>query len=122
GWTAEGWIYLAVLVDLYSRRVVGWSMGDRLETTLVLEAVEQAVGRRRPAPGWILHSDRGVQYTSDWLQTRVRYLKGLNSMGRIGNCFDNAVAESFFASLKREWIDGQRYATRELARREVVQH
>ncbi|MEO6462802.1 MAG: IS3 family transposase [Candidatus Eisenbacteria bacterium] len=120
--TAEGWLYLATVLDLYSRRVVGWSMQDRLHAELVLDAVNHAAGRRSPGPGWILHSDHGVQYTSANLKTRLDRLQGHSSMGRIGNCFDNAVAESFFASLKEEWICGRIYPTRQEARRDVFEY
>jgi putative transposase len=120
--TREGWLYLAVVLDLYSRRVVGWSMQDRLHAKLVLEAVNHAAGRRDLRPGWILHSDRGVQYTSAALKERLNQLRGRSSMGRTGNCFDNAVAESFFASLKEEWIRGRIYPTRKEARRDVFEY
>ena len=120
--TAEGWLYLAVILDLYSRRVVGWSMHHRLHAQLVVDAVNHAAARRSLAPGWIFHSDRGVQYTSVLLKERVSQLQGLTSMSRIGNCYDNAVAESFFASLKEEWICGTVYATRKEGRRDVFEY
>jgi transposase InsO family protein len=120
--TAEGWLYLATVLDLYSRRVVGWSMRDRVNVELVLEALNHAAARRAPRPGWILHSDRGTQYTAGRIQERLRRLCGRPSMGRVGNCFDNAVAESFFASLKEEWICGRYYSTREEARRDVFEY
>lgn len=121
-WTAQGWLYLAIVLDLYSRRVVGWSMHDRLQADLVLHAVNHAAGRRMPKPGWILHSDRGVQYTARVLRERLSALGGESSMGRFGNCFDNAVAESFFASLKEEWLSDRRYQTREEARRDIFEY
>jgi transposase InsO family protein len=120
--TAEGWLYLATVLDLYSRRIVGWSMGERLDARLVLEALNLAVARRCPQPGWILHSDRGSQYTATALRQRLQVLGGLASMGRFGNCFDNAVAESFFASLKREWNCDGRYGTRREARKDVFEY
>jgi len=120
--TEEGWLYLATVLDLYSRRIVGWSMHDRLHADLVLEAVNHAAGRRTLRPGWILHSDRGVQYTAATLKERLHRLRGRSSMGRTGNCFDNAVAESFFSSLKQEWIRGRYYDTRDEARRDVFEY
>lgn len=120
--TAEGWLYLAIVLDLYSRRVVGWSMQDRLHAELAVDAVNHAAARRSPQPGWVFHSDRGVQYTSVLLKERLNQLQGQASMSRIGNCFDNAVAESFFASLKEEWICGTVYATRKDARRDVFEY
>ena len=120
--TDEGWLYLAIVLDLYSRRVVGWSMQDRLHAELVVDAVKDAAARRSLQPGWIFHSDRGVQYTSVSLKEQVGRLFGQTSMGRIGDCYDNAVAESFFASLKEEWICGTVYATRQEARRDVFEY
>ena len=120
--TEEGWLYLAIILDLYSRRVVGWSMSERLHAELVLEAVNHAAGRRALQPGWILHSDRGVQYTAAPLKERLQRLQGRSSMGRTGNCYDNAVAESFFASLKEEWICDRLYSTRQEARRDVFEY
>ena len=120
--TEEGWLYLAIVLDLYSRRVVGWSMQNRLHAELVVDAVNNAAARRSLQAGWILHSDRGVQYTSVSLKEQVSRLLGQTSMGRIGDCYDNAVAESFFASLKEEWICGKVYATRSEARKDVFEY
>jgi transposase InsO family protein len=117
--TAEGWLYLATVLDLYSRRIVGWAMRERMHTELVLEALNHAAGRRSLQKGWILHSDRGAQYMSAAFRERVRALEGRQSMGRFGTCYDNAVAESFFASLKEEWIKGRLYKTRQEACSEV---
>jgi putative transposase len=117
--TAEGWLYLATVLDLYSRRIVGWAMRDRMQTELVIDALNHAAGRRTLRKGWILHSDRGTQYMAATFKERLKELKGLPSMGRIGTCYDNAVAESFFASLKEEWIKGKLYKTRQEARSEV---
>ena len=121
-WTNEGWLYLAVILDLFSRRVVGWSMGESLATSLVLDALDHAAGRRRLESGWILHSDRGVQYASEALRARVTALGGLSSMSRRGNCYDNAVAESFFGSMKIEWVHEQRYETRDEARKDIFEY
>jgi transposase InsO family protein len=120
--TAEGWLYLAMVLDLYSRRVVGWSMRERMQTELVLDALNDAAGRRTLRRGWILHSDRGTQYMAGAFKERLKELQGRPSMGRFGNCFDNAVAESFFASLKEEWIRGRLYKTRDEARKEVFEY
>jgi putative transposase len=117
--TAEGWLYLATVLDLYSRRIVGWATGDRMHTGLVIEALNHAAGRRTLRKGWIFHSDRGTQYMAQAFKERLKELEGLPSMGRRGTCYDNAVAESFFASLKEEWLRGKRYKTRQEALSEV---
>ena len=100
--TRKGWLYLAVILDLWSRAVVGWSMSERINRQLVIEALKMAQGRRRVEAGLLLHSDRGSQYTSDDFQRELARLGIVSSMSRKGNCWDNAVAESFFATLKRE--------------------
>lgn len=117
--TKEGWVYLATVIDLYSRKVVGWSMSDSLATPLVNDALEMAVRSRRPGPGTIFHSDRGCQYTSAGYRQRLADHGLLASMSRKGCCYDNAVAESFFHSLKVEWIRGKPYDTRRAARTSV---
>lgn len=120
--TWQGWLYLAVVVDLHSRRVVGWSMKPTLARELVLDALIMAVWRRRPKDRVMVHSDQGSQYGSDdWL----RFLKANNlepSMSRRGNCWDNAVAESFFSSLKKERIKKRIYKTRDLAKADVFDY
>ena len=99
-----GWVYLAVVLDLYSRKVVGWSIGDSLATQLVSDALRSAIESRRPDGKQLLHhSDRGCQYTSDAYQTTLRTLGITCSMSRRGDCYDNAVMERFFWSLKHEW-------------------
>jgi putative transposase len=103
--TEEGWLYLAAVLDAFSRRVVGWAMADHLRTELVLAALDLALRRRRPAAGLVHHSDRGCQYTSLAFGRRLAESGLLPSMSRAGNCFDNAVAESFFATLKRELVE-----------------
>jgi putative transposase len=103
--TGEGWLYLAAVLDAFSRRVVGWAMADHLRTELVLDALDLALRQRRPAPGLIHHSDRGCQYTALAFGRRLAESGLLPSMSRTGNCWDNAVAESFFATLKRELVD-----------------
>jgi putative transposase len=114
-WTAEGWLYLAVVIDLFSRAVVGWSMNRWLKAELVTNALQMALDQRQPRPGLIMHTDRGSQYVAD------RYLQLLHhhgitpSMSRKGNCWDNAVAESFFHTLKTECIYLETFDTREQA-------
>jgi putative transposase len=100
--TSEGWLYLGVVLDLFSRKVVGWAMGETLEASLAVKALEMARVTRKPAPGLLHHSDRGVQYASKEFQTSIQNFEGISSMSRKGNCWDNAVVESFFSSLKLE--------------------
>jgi len=121
-WTNEGWCYLAVILDLFSRSVVGWSIDANLTTSLPLRALEMALLRRRPEPGLLHHSDRGCQYTStDYLA--VLHSHGITvSMSRRGNCWDNAVAESFFSSLKKERIKKHIYKDRELAIQDISEY
>ena len=101
-------MYLAVFLDLFSRRVVGWALGTHLTADLVLRALKQAILIRRPPPGLIIHTDRGSQYTSDAFIALVQQDQFTMSMSRKGNCWDNAVVESFFATLKRELIVGEK--------------
>ncbi len=118
-WTAEGWLYLAAILDLFSRRVVGFAMSERIDRALALEALRVAVGRRVPDVGLLHHSDRGSQYASGDYQEALDDLGVVCSMSRKGNCWDNAVAESFFATLKTECIYPRRFATKAEAR-EVI--
>jgi len=104
--TREGWLYLATVLDVFSRRIVGWSMGSTRDAALVCRALEMAVSQRCPEPGLIHHSDRGVQYTSDQIHSLFSEHKITVSMSRKGDPYDNAMQESFFGSLKTEWIDG----------------
>jgi len=113
--TKEGWLYLAVVLDLYSRRVVGWSAGDDLSSQLPLRALQNALESRRPAPGLIHHSDRGVQYASGDYQAVLAGAGLQCSMSRKGNCYDNAVMESFFGTLKTEQVQHQTYWTHQQA-------
>jgi putative transposase len=113
---AGGWLYLAVVLDLFSRRVVGWSMQEHLRSELVSEALQMALDARRPGPGLLHHSDRGVQYACEDYQ-RLLAERGITcSMSRCGNCYDNAVVESFFGTLKREFVHQQRWETAAQAR------
>lgn len=121
-WTREGWLYLAVVLDLFSRRVVGWSMQPRLEKTLVLDALEMALAQRSPSAGLLHHSDRGSQYASRSFQERLQRDGIVCSMSGRGNCFDNAVVESFFSTLKRERIHRRDYITRAEARADVFEY
>ena len=114
--TAEGWLYLAVVIDLYSRQVVGWSMADHMRTELVNEALLMAIWKRKPKKGLLWHTDRGSQYASDCHRTLLKLHGIQQSMSRKANCWDNAVSESFFHSLKTECVNHERYATREAAK------
>jgi putative transposase len=118
-WTREGWLYLAVLIDLFSRRVVGWAMGDSLATELPLRALNMAIQTRRPPRGLIHHSDRGCQYASADYRAVLEHHGIVASMSRKGNCWDNAVAESFFATLKTELVRDIDFLTRAHAHREL---
>lgn len=120
--TREGWLYLAAVEDLYSRQVVGWAMGERIDSRLVVDALEMAVSRRLPGEGLVAHSDRGSQYASEHYR---RLLSGHGitcSMSRRANCWDNAPMESFFASLKKELVHDEDYATREEARSSLFEY
>lgn len=121
-WTREGWLYLAVVIDLCSRRVVGWSMQERMEAGLVTGALRMALAYRRPGAGLLCHSDRGGQYASQAYQRLLSEHGLVCSMSRKGDCWDNAVAESFFATLKRELVHGRDYRTRAEARGEVFEY
>jgi putative transposase len=120
--TGEGWLYLAVVLDAYSRKVVGWAMADHLRTELVLAATAMAVGARRPAPGLVHHSDHGCQYTSLAFGRRCAAAGIARSMGSVGDCFDNAVAESFFATLKAELVDRRPWPTRAAVRSAIFDY
>jgi len=114
--TRRGWLYLAVLLDLYSRRVVGWAMSERPDGQLVLDALAMAIAHRRPSPGLLHHTDQGIQYASRLYRNRLQMQGMRPSMSRKGNCYDNAVVESFFSSLKNEWVFHQTFLDRDQAR------
>jgi putative transposase len=115
-WTAEGWLYLAVVLDLFSRMVVGWSMAAIQDATLVVQALRMALARRRPQAGLLHHSDRGSTYTSESYQELLEQEGMRVSMSRTADCYDNAAMESFFHSFKGECLDGQSFQTRAQAR------
>lgn len=117
--TGEGWLYLATVMDLASRRIVGWAMGDRIDRALACAALRDALHRRHPAPGLVHHSDRGSQYASLDYQALLDQHGLIPSMSRKGNCWDNAPMESFFHSLKVEWLHDQTFRTRAAARQAI---
>lgn len=120
--TREGWLYLAVLLDLYSRRVIGWAMSERNDEALTLAALRMAIDQRQPKQGVMHHSDRGTTYASGAYQDELAKHAFLCSMSRKGNCWDNAVVESFFSSLDIECENGDMFASRAAARREVTEY
>jgi putative transposase len=120
--TGEGWLYLAVILDLCSRGIVGWAMSERITRQLPLDALGMALGRRRPSPGLLHHSDRGSQYASGDYQTHLARHGFVGSMSRRGDCWDNAVAESFFATLKVELVHDALWPTRAAARGAVFEY
>ena len=120
--TRQGWLYLAVVMDLYSRRIVGWSMDQRVGRHLVIDAITMALGYRQPKGPLLHHSDRGVQYTSDDFRDLLEKHNIRCSMSARGSCYDNAPVESFFALLKREWIRRKNYPTREQARSDIFDY
>ena len=121
-WTLEGWLYLAVILDLFSRRVVGWSLSERLERGIALDALKMALQDRQPPQGLLHHSDRGSQYASHDYQQLLAVHGIQSSMSRKGNCWDNAVAESFFATLKIELVYQSQWSTRTQARSELFEY
>lgn len=121
-WTQEGWLYLAVVIDLCSRRVVGWSMSSRMKAKLVCDALQMALWRRRPKAGLIHHSDRGSQYASKAFRRLLKAHGIEGSMSRKGDCWDNAVVESFFGSLKQELVQWRNYQTRYEAQQDILEY
>lgn len=120
--TAEGWLYLAAVLDLYSRRIVGWSMGPFIDTTLVLQALEMAIVRNQPPANLLFHSDRGVQYASADYRAALARSSLVASMSRKGNCYDNAAIESFWSTLKFELVYRRDFATRSDARAQIFDY
>jgi len=120
--TQEGWLYLAIFLDAYSRRIVGWSMNHRLSDELIISAFKQAFVHRRPSAGLVVHSDRGSQYCSQSFKELLNTHRYRQSMSSTGNCYDNAITESFFATLKTELIHDEHYRTRNQARRSIFKY
>ena len=121
-WTREGWIYLVVVLDLWSRKVISWKVSETMTETLVTEAVSKAIRLRKPESGLVLHSDRGSQYASLKLRNMLKENDILQSMSSKGNCYDNAPTESFFASLKKELIYRESFNTREEAKQAIFEY
>jgi len=120
--TWEGWLYLSIVIDCYSKRVVGWSMANHMRTSLICDAIDMAVGNITLADGCVFHSDRGSQYTSGQFHAHLQEVGVTGSMGRTGVCWDNAMAESFFASLKNELVHRTVFPTRRHARRAIAEY
>lgn len=121
-WTHEGWLYLAVVLDVCTRMIVGWSVSNRMTVELIINALEHAVLRRSPAPGSIFHSDRGSQYASHDLRKALKRHGIVPSMGSTGSCYDNAITESFFHTLKTEFIYHTKFSTRSIAQLELFDY
>lgn len=120
--TDQGWLYLAAVIDLYSRKIVGWAMADHLKSELALGALNMALARRKPEGELLHHSDRGVQYACGDYRSRLEEKSMVCSMSRSGNCYDNAVMESFFGTLKCELVYREKYATHEQARSSIFEY
>jgi len=120
--TSQGWLYLAVVIDLYSRKIVGWSMSRWMSRRIVISALQMEIDARQPTTNLIHHSDRGAQYTSDDFRDQLAKHNIECSMSRNGNCYDNAVVESFFGVLKRERVHRTRYRTRDEARADIFDY
>ena len=121
-WTKEGWLYLAVIMDLYSRRIVGWSMSRSIDTALVMGAWKMALTHRNPPAGLLFHSDRGVQYASLQYRTALEVAQAIASMSRKGNCYDNAVMEAFWSTLKLELVYREEYQCHAEARLKIFDY
>lgn len=121
-WTQEGWLYLAVVIDLYSRKVIGWSMSSRMKAELACDALKMALWQRRPGNDVIVHSDRGIQYASKAYRALLTRHGCIGSMSRKGDCWDNAVAESFFGRLKQERVMWCNYQTRYEAQQDILHY
>lgn len=121
-WTDEGWLYMAVIIDLYSRAVIGWSIQATMSRQLVCDALMMALWRRGFPKGVLCHSDRGSQYCSHEYQKMLKHYELICSMSRKGNCWDNSVAESFFHTIKTELIYNERYTTREIAKQSIFHY
>ncbi|SMN12545.1 Mobile element protein [uncultured Candidatus Thioglobus sp.] len=120
--TRQGWLYLAMMLDLYSRQIVGWAMGERNNAKLVIDALQMAIAKRRIETAIIIHSDQGSTYASGDYQRLLSQNNMLPSMSRKGECYDNAVAESFFGTLKTELVDDEDYLTRQQAKQSLFEY
>lgn len=121
-WTMEGWLYLCIILDLYSRIVTGWAMDSQMTIELTIKALSMAVTHRNPSPGLVFHSDRGIQYAADGFRERIDEHQMIQSMSRKGDCWDNACAESFFATLKTEEVFHRIYKTRDEAMKCIFEY
>jgi putative transposase len=121
-WTFEGWLYLAIVMDLYSRQIVGWAMDKRMKKQLVLDALAMAYWQRKPSNGLLHHSDRGSQYACHEYQKQLKFYGMTASMSRKGNCWDNAPTERYFRSLKSERLTACRFITRDEAQNEILDY
>jgi len=121
-WTKEGWLYLATVIDLFSRKIVGWSMDKTMKTSLVNDALLSAIWKRKPAKGLLWHTDRGSQYASNSHRQLLKEHSIIQSMSRKGNCYDNAVAESFFHTLKTGLVNHKNYQTRVEAKQDIFEY
>ncbi len=121
-WTGEGWLYVLAIMDVYSRQIVGWSMGNRLTQDLAIQALQQACWRRKPLPGCIFHADRGSQYAGLEFRNLLKQYGFIQSMSGSGNCYDNAIMETFFHTLKTELVYFERYETRNEARGSIFEY
>ncbi|MDM5247648.1 MULTISPECIES: IS3 family transposase [unclassified Lysinibacillus] len=121
-WTSEGWLYLATIMELFSRRIIGWAMDERMTKELVILALKRAIRTQTPTPGLIHHSDRGSQYASKEYQQVLRTNRMITSMSRKGNCYDNACIESFHSVIKRELVFHEKYKTRDQAKKSIIEY
>jgi putative transposase len=121
-WTQEGWLYLAVVMDFFSRKIVGWSMSSRMKASLVCDALNMAIWQRKPLSGLIVHSDRGSQYASKEYRELLKIHHYIGSMSKKGDCWDNSVIESFFGSLKQERVQWRNYQTRWEAQQDILNY
>jgi putative transposase len=121
-WTLEGWMYVAVVIDLYSRQVVGWAIDDHMKTSLCIKALQMAHWRRKPASGLMHHSDRGVQYASHCYREQLKIRGMIQSMSRKGNCWDNSPTERFFRSLKSEHLNYERFSSKATAKLSILDY
>ena len=119
-WTLEGWLYVAIIMDLYSRQIIGWAVDTPMRTELCSQALSMAYWRKKPPPGVLHHSDRGSQYASHEYREQLCQMKMQQSMSRKGNCWDNAPTERFFRSMKHEHLNSQRFASRAFAKSAIM--